>query len=67
MDISMMVSYAIYGVFALLAIIGLVAGISRGIRRQLIRTVTVAASAVIAFVVTLALKGSLLSAVEGIL
>lgn len=65
MDISMMVSYAIYGVFALLAIIGLVAGISRGIRRQLIRTVTVAASAVIALVATLALKGSLLSAVEG--
>ena len=44
MDIPTIVSYAVLGILGLLVLIGALKGLSRGISRQLIRTLTVVAS-----------------------
>ena len=65
MTTDVMVSYGIYGVVAALAVLGALLGGARGVMRQLTRMVTVGASLVIAFPITLALKDTLVNAFAG--
>lgn len=64
MELNQIIDYAIYGVFGVLVLFGLIAGFSRGIRRQLIRTVTVGAALVISFAAVVILKDNLLAYCE---
>lgn len=55
----------IYGIVGVLALIGALAGFSRGLYRQTVRTVTVILAAVLSFVAISMLYSSLLSELEG--
>ncbi len=62
---DVMVNYGIYGLVAALALLGFLAGYVRGVMRQLVRIITVAASFGLAFVLTLSLKDAMLSFFDG--
>lgn len=64
MSVSQVIDIAIFAIFGLLTLVGLLMGIIRGFRRQLVRTITVACSAVLAFFATSALENQAAQAFE---
>lgn len=65
MDIPTIVSYAVLGILGLLVLIGALKGLSRGISRQLIRTLTVVASIALSILAVKFLSGQIYAYFDG--
>lgn len=59
------VNYVIYGIVGLLALIGALLGLRRGLVRQTFRLITVAAAVIVSFIVATALYPKLMAEFEG--
>ena len=59
-DIKTIVSISVFGVVGLLALVGALKGLSRGIKRQSIRTATIILSIILSFVAVKVLYGVVL-------
>ena len=62
---DMIVNYAIYGVVGALALLGMLAGLVRGVMRSLVRLITVSASFGFAFLATMSVKDTIFSYFDG--